>query len=393
MRRWRVFFRTWVVASSLLFGLLSLGLTGCDDDSSSVLPAPDDELELALQTAVDSVLAVLELPGAAAMVVQPGEDGAEYEIASGFMVVDSFPTEDEWSGTPMDPSAFTRIGSVSKSFTAVLILHIAEQGLLELDTPVTAYLPDCPLPNADHVTVRHLLQMRSGWPEYLASDEFQSTWPPVEYSFDSIIALAASMGPALFAPGEQWMYCNTNYAVLGKIAEEVMGQRYGVLMRDYVLTPAGLTDTYSASHDGSMPSPYLHGYAPPGVIDAEWVETTDVAPDYVLASGNLVSTLADLQTWLSVIRDGGLLSAESMDQLWDTVPTGVNGFEYGMGVVDSPLGFGHNGSIVGYQTALYEWNGWRIAVMVNGNTRLDDPEHGVSADAVVEAIEAVLAEY
>ena len=134
-----------------------------------------------------------------------------------------------------------RIGSITKTMTATVILQLAQEGKLVLDDPISKYRPD--VPNGDNISIAQLLDMRSGLAGYTENPMFQQAvdddperiWTP-----DELLALAFSV-PPLFPPGTAWQYSNTNYVLLGLVMEDVTGQSVAELFQERLFDPLGWT--------------------------------------------------------------------------------------------------------------------------------------------------------
>ena len=163
-----------------------------------------------------------------------------------------------------DPPATSdhyRIGSITKTMTATVILQLVQEGKVSLDDPISKYRPD--VPNGDNITIAQLLDMRSGLAGYTENPAFQRAVdedPERIWSPDELLALAFS-APALFPPGTAWQYSNTNYILLGLVMEDVTGQTVPELFQERLFDPLGMDSTVMpALDDASMPAVYAHGY-------------------------------------------------------------------------------------------------------------------------------------
>ena len=151
---------------------------------------------------------------------------------------------DRATGTRMTPDRYYRIGSTTKTFTAVVVLQLIAEGRLALSDRVQNRLPDLPIPNGDQLTVEHLLRMRSGLfdfeddPSLLGNLEAHRQ--PV--SLARVIALALR-GLTRFAPGARFAYCNSNFCLLEAIVARVTGRSLGDELRERVFSPVGLAHT------------------------------------------------------------------------------------------------------------------------------------------------------
>lgn len=260
-----------------------------------------------------------------------------------------------------------RIGSVTKTFTAALMLLLVAEGRIGLDSPVAGHLPEFGLD--PRITVRMLLQHTSGlfsftgeiYPDGRAVaggvpgvgkewvDNRDRTYRPEE-----LVRMALSQ-PARFEPGAGWSYSNTNYVLARLLIEQVTGRPYPEEMRRRVLSPLGLTGTVVPEAAPELPEPHAHGYYPYEEGDRwEVADTTRFNPSWISAAGDMISTTQDLHTFFSALMGGRLLPAPLLAEM--CTPDPVMG--YGLGVfVERTDGGGtivqHNGGFWGWATLMY----------------------------------------
>lgn len=156
-------------------------------------------------------------------------------------------------GDPIRPDQRFRIGSVTKAFVATVALQLYDEGLVDLDAPAAAYLSEPAMPEG--VTVRQLLGHTSGAPEYVGHEVY---WERVRGSPTVTLTLRDILNfirhdPPLFEPGARWSYSNTNYIFLGLLIEAVTGEEVAAALRDRVVGPLGLEDTYPAGDEDGPP--------------------------------------------------------------------------------------------------------------------------------------------
>ncbi|WP_041564008.1 serine hydrolase domain-containing protein [Nocardia brasiliensis] len=258
-----------------------------------------------------------------------------------------------------DRPQFIRVGSITKTFTAAIVLQLVAEHRVDLEQSIDTYLPG--LLTGDGIdgraiTVRQVLGHRSGLPQPAESPDINEytvardgrTFTPAEQ-----IALV-SAHPAQFAPGTRFEYTNTNYLVAGMLIEAVTGHRYADELRDRVLTPLGMSDTYlPATGETGLREPHPNGYA---TIDGVVTDTTRVEPSALWTSGALVSTGADLNRFYTALLSGAVVPPALLPQMLDGVDMGSgDGMSYGLGVgyTQLPCGtkyVGHVGGIAGFST-------------------------------------------
>jgi D-alanyl-D-alanine carboxypeptidase len=206
-----------------------------------------------------------------------------------------------------------RIGSLTKTFIATLALGQVDQGSLELDTPVSEYLPELSetYPDIGRVTVRQLLAMQSGLPDYEAvltgSAALDDTFITKTWTSEELIDAAMQSGEATPAGQTLASYCNTNYVVLGELLEAVTEQELPDLVKSELLDPFGLSRTdYPPADDTTLAAPFLRGYVAESGVEALTTargtlepntDTTDWTASWGGAAGIMSSTMDDLATW------------------------------------------------------------------------------------------------
>ena len=253
------------------------------------------------------------------------------------------------SEAPLTVDHRLRIGSVTKTVTAALLLRLQEDGLVDLDAPISDYV-DTTVPKADEISVRQLLNHTSGIANYLNSPNFFDiadgvrVWEPAE-----LVQLGVDLGP-VFDPGQGWEYSNTNYIIAGLIAEAVTGQTFGQAVRATILDPAGLDETYFDGEE-MVEGELAHGYIPGE--DLTWSHH----PSAAWAAGAMVMTVGDLAKWTDALLRGPLLSDASKEEMLDVVATdNPETPYYGLGVempsLDVGAVVGHGGLFPGYTAAM-----------------------------------------
>jgi D-alanyl-D-alanine carboxypeptidase len=276
-----------------------------------------------------------------------------------------------WSGTsgvsdlrthaPVHPDGNFRIGSITKVYTAVLVLQLAQEHRLDLDQSVQHYLPGV-LPAAyPPIPVHTLLDHTSGLPSvdlpglsdprWILAHRFEH-WSPRQV-LDTALA-----HPIDFQPGTAQKYTNTAYVTAGMIVEKVTGRSYAHNLRERIAEPLRLRHTYYPNDDPLLPDPAARGYLD---VDGELVDATVMNQSIPGAAGAIVSNAADLDTFISGLFRGRLLGAEMMDRLF-TIPQ-VNMFDgsgkayYSQGLMTVTVNgltvWGKTGSRYGYSSGVF----------------------------------------
>ncbi|MBF7732256.1 serine hydrolase domain-containing protein [Rhodococcus erythropolis] len=263
-----------------------------------------------------------------------------------------------------------RIGSVTKTFTASLVLQLVAEGKVDLDAPIEQHLPgllhgsdmdgsdmDGSGTDGSAITVRQLLQHRSGLPEF-AGEPGADEWIAAneDRTLTPSAAVAIALGkPAQFVPGTSFVYTNTNYIVLGMLVESVTGRSYADELQSRILDPLDLDDTYlPAAGERDIRGDHLTGYQD---LDGGLTDVSRTEPSIPWSAGAMVSTGTDLNAFWRALLDGQVVPAEQLAEM--TTPqvgaTEAEGLGYGMGVgaTELPCGVtytGHSGGIYGYYT-------------------------------------------
>jgi D-alanyl-D-alanine carboxypeptidase len=269
-------------------------------------------------------------------------------------------------GVPMTDAGVFRIASITKMFTAALILRLAEQHRLSLDDTLAAYIAD--LPGADVMTLRELLHHCAG-----VSDLVRDPQPGFSRRDVDTATVVAEIRkrPLDFAPGTHWSYSNAGYIVLGAVIEKITGERwYDVIDRE-LLKPAGLR-SIRYGDTSALIRHRVAGYS--GASDGALVNAAFISPSIPAAAGGLVADASDLLRWMCALSHGRVISAESFALMTDPEPRlpGMHdNHAYGFGVslwrLRGRAMFGHTGQINGFASALVFLPADDVTVVVLAN--------------------------
>jgi len=270
----------------------------------------------------------------------------------------------EWN-IPNTPDTKFRLGSVTKQFTAALILLMQQEGKLNINDPVSKYLPDAPKA-WEKITLANLLGHTSGIPNFTSFKEF-GAWSASAHTWDEEYAFFKDK-PLDFEPGTKFSYSNSNYEVLGGILEKVSGKKYGDLLRERIFVPLGMNDS-GLDSDELVLLKRAEGYKPgPKGLTVARSESMSVP----FSAGSIYSTTGDLLKWEHGLFGGKVLSADSLKVM--TTP-GLG--RYGLGVmvhnVDGVNIVDHGGGIEGFNTNLMYVPERRICVVVLANVNGSAP--------------------
>jgi D-alanyl-D-alanine carboxypeptidase len=352
----------------------------------------------------------------AAQDVRAGAPGVIVRVDDGSGQVIRIADQADWSRpdhTLTEDDRF-RMGSNTKTMVATVILQLVAEHRLSLTGSVDTWLPGL-VPDGQHITLRMLLNHTSGLFNYLDDPAIlkaftgQDTrlWTP-----EQVLAVAVAQ-PPLFAPGTQYSYSNTNYLVLGLIAEKVTGEDLADLVQQRIAGPLHLHDTYLVTGSDRQHNPTLaHGYEPdaarlapllpPGTPAGTafvgprrpdgYVDTTNVNLSAEWAAGGMVSSAEDWARFDTALMSGRLLPPAELQQMRTTVSEGPStANRYGLGVerVVTPCGvvWGHDGQAPGYSSEDYtDLSGLRTAsVFTSTIFGIAGPTTGAADKAVVNA--------
>ena len=273
----------------------------------------------------------------------------------------------EWN-IPNEPDTKFRLGSITKQFTATLILQLVEQGKVKLDGKVTDYLPAYRSDTGTKVTVHHLLSHTSGIPNYTALPGFLEGVSRNPFTVEEFIKKYAS-GDLEFEPGSKFNYSNSGYFLLGAIIEKVTGKPYEQVLKESILDPVGMKNT-GYDHYDAIISKRATGYikTPRGYLNAPYLDMT-----IPYAAGSLYSTVEDLFLWDQALNGDKILSAKSKELMFTP---NLNKYGYGFVITKATLGpnklevpvIEHDGGINGFNTTIVRLVGAKRLIVLLDNT-------------------------
>ena len=298
------------------------------------------------------------------------------------------------TGEPFRADDFVRIASITKTYTATAVLQLVDEGAVSLDDLLETYVPG--VINGDVATLADLLGMTSGIPDFTANEGFNERFnadPTMAWSDEDTLAVIAEASGPDFAPGEKVAYCDSNYALLGMVIQEVTGQPAGEVITTKIIEPLGLTST-SYPTDVTIPEPHPTSYVPDGGEpfdnDANPPRVVDeVNPAVPSTAGAMISTLADLQTWGTELVEGSLLTPETQARRLEIRRFDgqqIN-FGYGLGITGLNEFLGHDGAIFGYSSVVFTrpQTETQIAFIANESTNSTTPTLTVAL-GVIQAL-------
>jgi D-alanyl-D-alanine carboxypeptidase len=369
--RARTFVRCGLLA---LAATLVMAVAGCGGESttqetataaspsSSAEPTKDMDASLAqrLDAAVEQAMKGANVPGVIIGIWGPDGD-----------YIRTFGVADKATGTPMKTDFYSRIGSVTKTFTVTGVLQLADQGKLSLDDPIAKFVDG--VPHGDTITLRQLARMQSGLFNYSEAKPFQDAVfadPRRHFTPPELLGYAFAQ-PNTFPPGEGFQYCNTNTILLGLVVEKVSGQPLHNYVRNHITTRLGMSHTTFPT-DNAFPEPHAQGYTVQ-TADGKEAVATDWDPSWAWAAGAMISTLDDMRIWADALATGKLLTPETQKQRLQTAgfPALLPPNGYGLGIFNLGGWTGHNGSLPGYQTVVVYLPQRQMSMVIMINTDIE----------------------
>jgi len=290
----------------------------------------------------------------------------------------------EWE-IPNQPDTKFRIASLTKQFTAALILQLVEEGKIRLDGKITDYLTDYRKDTGEKVTIHQLLNHTSGIPDYTRRPDFLAEISRNPYSVADFVKKFAS-GDLEFEPGAKFSYNNSGYSLLGAIIEKVTGKPYETVLAERIFRPLGMTNSGYDNHS-PLVQKRASGYqkTPDGFVNAAYL---DMSIPY--AAGSIYSTVEDLFKWDQSLYEDKILSAESKRLMFTP---GLGNYGYGVRISDQPVGktdrrtkiIGHGGAINGFNSLIARAVEKQQTVIILDNVNLGQ-HHSKITNAIINIL-------
>lgn len=249
-----------------------------------------------------------------------------------------------------------KIGSISKTYTATMIMQLVDEGKLNLDQKLSDFFPK--IQNSKSITIKHLLGHRTGIPEYLKEITEEDLAQPVTH--ETVLSRIEG-NESIFTPDSKYEYSNSNYFLLGLILEEATDKSYAELLSEKILEPLELKNTYSGN-GSAIDESQTYSYRK----TAEWEKIPAWDMSWAYGAGEITATADEVNVFLNALMSGKLVSIESVALMKD-INEG-----YGLGVFAVPFrlaqGYGHNGRIEDFSSNAYHFEtmGMSICYISNG---------------------------
>jgi D-alanyl-D-alanine carboxypeptidase len=300
--------------------------------------------------------------------------------------------------SPMRADLRARIGGLTKTLTASVVLQLVDEGRLTLADTVEQRLPGVIIPNGAGITIRNLLNHTSGLYDYARDPNVLAPYlaGDLTHIFDPLdgVKVAAQHEP-LFEPGTGLAYSNTNYLLLAMVVEKVTGHPFAWELRHRIIQPLGLEHT-SYPMTSEIGGPHVHGYL---AVDGAPFDVTAWSPTVYGAAGAVLSDAHDVARLYRAVLRGRLINQTELDAMMKIDPvatggvpdSGISGGGWGLGLLreEFPCGeaWGHDSEIPGYITAA--WNSAdgdrQVVVIVNTFDDHDEPVSRATRELLVTA--------
>jgi D-alanyl-D-alanine carboxypeptidase len=289
-----------------------------------------------------------------------------------------------------------RVGSITKTFVATVLLQLEAEGRLSLDDTVEKWLPGVVHGNGhdgSRITLRRLLNHTSGIFNYTADEDFGRTYFLKDGFFqhrydteapEDLVAVAMSHKPT-FEPGTSWSYSNTNYVLAGMVIEKATGRPYADAVRERVIEPLHLTATSVPGTRVTVPQPSSRAYSKLALTaTGPTYDVTRLNPSLASSAGEMISSSSDLNRFYTALLRGRLLPPKQLREMTTTIPL-EQGRAYGLGLMETKLTcgvtvWGHGGGIHGSTSEAVTTKDGRHSLAFNFNG-----DWSGDSDAVIEA--------
>jgi D-alanyl-D-alanine carboxypeptidase len=329
-----------------------------------------------LQAQLDASRERLGIPGVSVTIIF--RDGTSWTGSSG--------QADVGRGVDVGPDTAFALASVSKTYTAALVLALAGDGRIDLDAPAVTYIPEAAIDR--RITVRQMLNHTSGLDDYFLHAPIDKALQSDPDAFWSVRRTLRYVGKPYFPPGRGWHYSNTNYLYLGLIAERVTGVTLATALRERFFTPLGLEATWYQAVEKPL-GPLAHGYrfagATRGAKPIDLSDGTGVSPftsvvTAAAGAGSIAATSSDVARWGRLLYTGRVLGPEMTAEMIGGVAA-TSGYRprvpYGLGVQAFPIGqratVGHSGRFLGFRSVVRHFPGDSVTIAVLTNQSRADP--------------------
>ena len=311
----------------------------------------DSTLASKLQIRLDNLTGFYNLKGISASVLYPGE--GMWQGVSGISRI----------GVPVTPDMEFGIASNTKLFTAVALLKLQENNIIDLDDSLYKWIPK--FNNVDsNITIRQILNHTSGIADVTSIPGYRDSILLNPYRIFTPYEIVSWIGPRLFPAGTGWSYSNTNYLIAGMVFERAAGRKIASFIRDSILTPLSLDSTFFDVEEavgGTIANPWHQGvdfgmFPRTGLNSAAWT------------AGAMYSNSGDMARWYQGLLEGGFLRNDSFEEMTTFTGTGNYGLAIAEDIFSGRTVWGHGGDIIGYRSRVIYDTTLHVVVCVLTNT-------------------------
>jgi len=304
------------------------------------------------------------VPGASVMVIKDGQ----------VILTKSYGLANVEKDVSVESTTNFRLASVTKQFTATAVLMLVDRGDLALDDSITEYFPGFP-EFADGITIRHMLQHTSGIEDYepIYGDLF-----PQQVTDSGVVEIISATDGTIFAPGSEYSYSNSAYAILAVLVEKLSGKTFHEFLHDSIFVPLGMSNTVAYRDGETTVTNRSYGYT----VSEEGVEFSDQSAwSAVLGDGGVYSSVVDLFKWDQALYENGLISADLRQQSW-TPGLEDYGFGFRIDEYNGHKRYHHSGSTSGFRNFMQQFPDDRLTVIVLTNRA--DPDVAPLAEKIAD---------
>jgi CubicO group peptidase (beta-lactamase class C family) len=370
MRR-NVLFLTLAAVLVLACGTVTVGEQAASDESQPVEEESGSSADGGeMSPEIDALMAeYADAPGGAVMVIEDG----------GILFQKGYGLADVENGDPITTDSVFHLGSVGKQFTALGVMILAEQELLNYDDPIKLHLPELEW-MGDDVTVRTLLHHTSGVEGYDDSDEIYNALvaSAEKPGNDDLLKVLAEQGSMLADPGDEYSYSNAGYDLLGILIERLSGKNYPTFMEENIFSPLGMSNTFAVPNDARLSDENIaQSYSTEGAYEPDIL-------DGLNGAGSIYSTLGDMYLYDQAFYTNELVSQETLAEAFTSgvLNNGEEteyGFGFELGEYSGETYIGHSGAWLGFESYYLRFPDRNLSVVVLLN--LDYSEDGAEGIA------------
>ena len=340
-------------SSLFIYGMILISFASCK--SSGMLMK---------EKSIDDILAAYQStnkPGASVLVFK--DDKIVFKKGYG---LSNISTNEE-----ITPATNFRLASVTKQFTSMSILLLVQKGRIKLEDPLKKYFPSFPTYGKD-IKIKHLLTHTSGLMDY---EDLMSPTQSVQLHDTNCLQLMYKANGLYFAPGTQYKYSNTGYAILALIVEKISGQEFSLFLKENIFKPLQMKNTVAFEDGKSTVLHRAYGYS---LNNGSWIETDQSMTSAVLGDGGIYTNTIEMSQWIKALWSYKLLGSEMQNQAWSRKKlnngTAID-YGYGWHVEDfkNITHPHHGGSSIGFRNHILLFPEQKLMVIILTNRNEGDP--------------------